>query len=41
MRMHLSKSEYAELRLLQRNVTGASDYVKVTLKPFLFDYHKA
>ena len=30
MRIQLSESEYAELRQLQRNMAGTSDYVKVT-----------
>lgn len=30
MRIQLSESEYAELRQLQRNMVGTSDYVKVT-----------
>ena len=30
MRIQLPESEYAELRKLQRNMAGASDYVKVT-----------
>lgn len=30
MRIQLSESEYAELRKLQRNMAGPSDYVKVT-----------
>ena len=30
MRLKLSENEYAELRQLQRNMVGTSDYVKVT-----------